>query len=256
MTSEVLPASNMTALALHVEAADRSEALIAEMPFAGEGELVIQRICSGTAFGKLKFGNAPAVARYEVDTDAGLVELAGTEDKFDWASYFTFVQVVSPIAFSEVAERVDAATNAVPGGSAFPRGGRLIGQLLGSDSAMAVGFEIEGTMELPILIQAVGSSLASQNLLGAATDLKLELFEIPSTGEPVALAQNTDWSASVNDSTISWEDAFAQTGARSPHSQTGEARILVMLGAGRYVAVLSSSTGSTGTAMFEVFDAR
>jgi hypothetical protein len=71
------------------------------------------------------------------------------------------------------------------------------------------------------------------------------------------LASNDDWESASNDATITLEDAVLQTGAVGTLTPNGgEARILRMLGAGKYVAVLRSLSGRVGTAMLEVYDAR
>lgn len=255
--SEEIPSSNMTKVALRVEAAADTKALVAGLPIAGDGEIVMQLEGLGSFFEALSFGLPYSAIRYEIDSDAGFLEILGSSSTTDWADYFSFSEVAGVGALSEAAGRIEYGANTVSGSSAYPRGAQAMGQLLGSDSAIVVGFEIEGSFTLPILLQGSGPSLTRNSANGLSDDLRIRLYEIGENGGTSLVAENSDWTVWTNEATITLEDAISKGNARPNLSDAGgEARILVMLGEGRYVAVLKSDSGSTGTAMLEVLDAR
>ncbi|EDY83457.1 Fibronectin type III domain protein [Verrucomicrobiia bacterium DG1235] len=257
IVSDTLPSSNMTTVALRVEAESWTEAFLAEIPLAGDGEIVLQREGFGEEFSRLDFGGRYPVSRYDLDTDAGHGRLIGSAPSSDWWDYFSFDEVVASGAFSEVAEGIDYAASAQGAGGAYPRGARAMGQLLGAESAIIVGFEVAGEVELPVLLQGVGASLGRKRVSDVAGSLKLEVYEILDEGSASLLAVNADWQIATNSGEITVDDVIGQTGATAQLSEDGgEARLLLMLGKGRFVAVLRSETGAMGSAMLEVFDAR
>jgi hypothetical protein len=244
-------------VALHVEAAPDTKAFEARIPLAGDGDVVLQRESSGGRFAEMSFGSRYPVSRYRCDSNAGEFELLGEGQATDWNSYFSFDEIKGGDGFGLDNLRVTYAAKSINGGAAFPRGARAMGQLLDADSAMVVGFEIGGDIELPVLLQAVGTSIDSGYIAERASDLELELYKVGDGGELNLLASNRDWRNASNSSTITLGDAMAQTGAIDTLSASGgEARFLGMLGNGKYVAVLRSQNGSIGTAMLEVYDAR
>ncbi len=256
-TSEPIPSANFTSVALHVEASSDTRVFEAKIPLAGDGEVVVQRDSASERFSAMSFGSRYPVSRYKLDSDAGMIELLGESDSLDVNAYFSMDEAVGGSGLDLSREHLTYSARSLDGGSAFPRGARAMGQLLESGSKMVVGFEIVGDIELPVLLQAVGDSIDSGYVADRASGLKLELFEIQDVDTLQLIGSNTDWNAWVNASTIEIEDAISKTGAVSSLSAGGgEARMLLMLGEGRYVAVLSRATGSVGTAMLEVYDAR
>ncbi len=256
-TSELIPSANFTSVALHVEASPDTRVFEAKIPLAGDGEVVVQRDSASERFSAMSFGSRYPVSRYKLDSDAGAIELLGESDALDMNSYFLMDGAVGGSGLDLSREHLTYSARSLDGGSAFPRGARAMGQLLDSGSKMVVGFEIAGAIELPVLLQAVGDSIDPGYVAERASGLKLELYEIQDVDTLQLIGSNSDWSAWVNASTIDVEDAISKTGAVSSLSaEGGEARMLLMLGEGRYVAVLSSATGSVGTAMLEVYDAR
>ncbi len=256
-TSELIPSANMTSVALHVEASATTKAFQASIPLAGDGDVVLQREAAGGRFAEMSFGSRYPVSRYRLDSDAGELELLGESAALDMNSYFLMDEAVGGSGLELSREHLTYSARSLDGGSAFPRGARAMGQLLDSGAKMVVGFEIAGAIELPVLLQAVGDSIDPGYVAERASGLKLELYEIQDVDTLQLIGSNSDWSVWVNASTIDVEDAISKTGAVSPLSaEGGEARMLLMLGEGRYVAVLKSSSGSVGTAMLEVYDAR
>ncbi|MDQ8182898.1 beta-propeller fold lactonase family protein [Pelagicoccus sp. SDUM812005] len=256
-TSELIPSAYLKSVALHVEASPDTKALEAKIPLAGDGEILLQREAAGGRFGEMSFGARYPVSHYRLDSDAGAFELLGEESGLDWNSYFQLDEAKGGVAFDLSREHIAYAASGLGEGNAFPRGARAMGQLLDADAAIVVGFEIERGMELPILLQAVGSSIDAAYETSRATDLELVLYEIGEGNVLRLVASKSDAATAEGDATITLEDAVLQTGAVAELSPDGsEARILTMLGSGRYVAVLSSATGSVGTAMLEIYDAR
>ncbi len=256
-TSETIPSGNFTSVALHVEADPGTKAFQVNVPLAGEGEIVLQRETVSERFSEMTFGSRYPVSRYNIDSDAGVFVLLGAGDVSDWNSHYLIDEAAGNGGFDMLNEHVSYAASAVGDGTAYPRGARAMGQLLNSDSAIVVGFEIEGNIELPVLLQAAGESIDSRYPTSGANGLEITLFEINGGDSLNQLVSNSNWATALNTSTISWEDAIEQTDAIEELSTNGgEARILRMLVAGRYVAVLTSTSGSIGTAVLEVFDAR
>ncbi len=254
-TSEQIPSANLTAVALRVESSGYGTGFFAGFDLAGKGEMGMQYAGKGTAFQKLDFGKKHPSGRYEMDTDGNEFRYAGSVSNQDWESYFSMRTADAELSFSSSADRLEYAAWSLDSSTAYSRGGRVLGELLNSESAIVFGFEIEGEMELPILIQGVGKSLADHAVADWAGDLKLELYEV--SGEADRLAVNADWRVWTNETAITLDDAIVQTNAIASLSESGgEARILISLGTGRYLAVLTSSTGKTGHAMLEVKDAR
>ncbi|MBD5779389.1 beta-propeller fold lactonase family protein [Pelagicoccus sp. NFK12] len=256
-TSELIPSANFTSVALHVEASGDTKAFESKIPLAGDGEIVLERNASGGRFSEMSFGALYPVARYSLNSDECEFELLGEGQPEDWNAYFLFDEARPGGGFDLSERHLLHAAASVDGSSAFPRGARVMGQLLAEDSAIVVGFEVGGAIELPVLLQGAGSSIDAGYVTSRADDLELGLYEISEAGELSLLASNDDWGSATNDATITLEDAVSQTGAVGTLSTSGgEARILRMLGAGKYVAVLRSNSGSIGTAMLEVYDAR
>lgn len=255
--SELVPSANMTSVALHLEGALDTKVFEASIPLAGDGEIVLQRESTSEAFSGMTFGSRYPTSRYRLDSDVGGLELLGESASTDWRTYYLFDEAAGGEGFDLTNEHIAYAAYSLTGSSAFPRGARAMGQLLDHESAIVVGFEIEGDIELPVLIQAVGASIDARYGSTRAAGLELRLYEILETDSLSLLESNMDWSTSVNASTVSIEDALARTGGVSALSgDGGEARVLLMLAEGKYVVVLSSATGSVGTVALEVFDAR
>ncbi|MDQ8185178.1 beta-propeller fold lactonase family protein [Pelagicoccus sp. SDUM812002] len=256
-TSDLIPSANMTSVALYLEAAADTKVFEAKIPLAGDGEVVLQREASGGRFGVMNFGSRYPVSRYRLDSDAGELELLGEAQSTDWNSYYKFNEAAGGVGLNFNSDHIAYAAQSMDGGSAYPRGARAMGQLLSPESVIVIGFEIEGEIELPILLQGVGSSINAGYDSERAANLKVELFELSGTGALALLASNEDWMTAQNETTISLDNAMGKTGALVLSSTGGiEVRLLRMLGSGRYVAVLRSASGDLGTAALEVYDAR
>ena len=111
------------------------------------------------------------------------------------------------------------------------------------DSLLIAGFVISGEESKPVLIRAVGPTLATLGVAGALASPKLELFR-----DGVALAVNSGIAANrtVIDAAGLRAGAFVLGGA--------DAAILTTLAPGSYTAQVSSATSALGVALVEVYD--
>ncbi|MBK1878668.1 beta-propeller fold lactonase family protein [Pelagicoccus mobilis] len=256
-TTDLIPESNMTSFALRVEAERFTKAFCAGISLAGDGEIVLQLEGAGTEFEKLNFGRRYPSARYDLDSDTSQFSSIGEVPEMDWDTHFSLAEVLGANGFDENSENVRYAAKSISGGRAYPRGGRALGQLLAGDSVISVGFDIEGEIEIPVLIQGVGETLERKGVSPTAENLQVTLYEVPESGAPFVLASNDNWQDWPTETSVTVEDAVSQTGATAQLAGNGEeARILLMLGSGRYVVILESLSGSIGSASLEVFDAR
>jgi hypothetical protein len=115
------------------------------------------------------------------------------------------------------------------------------------DSVAIAGFVISGEESKPVLIRAVGPTLAAApfNLAGALTSPRLELFR----GQ-TSLAVNTGIAANR----LAIDAAGQQAGAFALGSSGADAAILTTLAPGAYTAVVSSTSNTAGVALIEVYD--
>lgn len=115
------------------------------------------------------------------------------------------------------------------------------------DNVAIAGFVISGEQSKPVLIRAVGPTLASApfNVAGALASPRLELFR----GQ-TSLRVNTGIAADR----IAIDAAGAQAGAFTLGASGADAAILTTLAPGNYTAVVSSTTAAAGVALVEVYD--
>ncbi|MEN9635203.1 MAG: Choline-sulfatase [Verrucomicrobiota bacterium] len=105
------------------------------------------------------------------------------------------------------------------------------------------GFVLSGTTAQPMLIRAVGPSLATFNVSGALADPRLQLFL-----ENTEIANNDSWRVA---------DAATMTAAGSFPLTAGskDAAIVASLLPGSYTAPVTASDSGTGVALLEVYEA-
>lgn len=127
----------------------------------------------------------------------------------------------------------------------------ILTDLTASTADFTMGTVIGGTNTTgnkPLLIRAVGPSLAQLNVPGALADSKLELF----AGQ-IVIASNDDW---AGDAALA--SAFAQVGAFVfTGVDSKDAAIFTSLAprAGGYTVRVSGATGATGRVIAELYDA-
>ena len=117
------------------------------------------------------------------------------------------------------------------------------------DQVAIAGFVITGEESKPVLIRAVGPSLAGFGVPGAVAAPVLELFQ---SGQPTALARNTGWSIGGSAPTLA--AAAARVGAFPLDTGTADAALLTTLAPGAYSAVISSADARAGVGLVEVYD--
>ena len=103
------------------------------------------------------------------------------------------------------------------------------------------GVIIAGDTPKRVVLRAIGPSLATAGVSGALPDPTLSLHD--STG--ATIASNDNWRTDPGE--------VAATGLAP--SDDFEAAIVTTLAPGAYTAVVSDAGGSTGVALFEIYDA-
>jgi outer membrane protein assembly factor BamB len=117
---------------------------------------------------------------------------------------------------------------------------------------LTVGFALAGNGEKPILIRAIGPSLASFGVTGALADPQLQLF---SGANLVATNDNWATPASGGASQAALAAAFAATGAFSLSPASLDAAVLRTVSPGSYTAqIAGSGSAPTGLALAEIYD--
>ena len=115
------------------------------------------------------------------------------------------------------------------------------------DSQAIAGFVISGEESKPVLIRAVGPTLGAApfNVTGVLASPRLELFR-----GSTSLLVNT----SIAANRVAIDAAGQQAGGFALGSSGADAAILTTLAPGAYTAVVSSTTGTAGVALVEVYD--
>ena len=116
----------------------------------------------------------------------------------------------------------------------------------GSQTLIA-GFGLSGAGAKPLLIRAIGPTLAQFGVPGAMADTRLELHTAIG-GQDALVAANSHWGG-----TTALATAFSQLGAFPLTSGSFDSALLSTLAAGTDTAV---TTGSGGIALVEIYDAQ
>lgn len=117
------------------------------------------------------------------------------------------------------------------------------------DAVTIAGFVISGQNSKPVLIRAIGPTLAVFGVTTQLTAPKLELFR---SGSSTAIATNTGWTTSGNTAAIT--AATLQAGAFALSTTAADSVIFATLAPGAYTAVISSANNTPGVALAEVYD--
>ena len=114
---------------------------------------------------------------------------------------------------------------------------------------LIVGFALAGSPDKPLLLRAIGPSLASFGLAGVLADPRLQLFS-----GPTVLAANDNWATSVaGDTPAALAAAFAAAGAFPLDAASRDAALVRPMGPGTYTAQVSGP-GAAGLALAELYD--
>jgi hypothetical protein len=114
-----------------------------------------------------------------------------------------------------------------------------------ADRTLVAGFVVAGTGTKPLLVRAVGPTLANFGVTNALADPSLEIMR-----GSVSVAANNDWGNSAALAALATQvGAFALTpGSRDAAVQTS-------LVPGTYTAVVGGGTATLGSALIEIYDA-
>lgn len=116
---------------------------------------------------------------------------------------------------------------------------------------LITGFVLAGSAPKPLLVRAVGPTLASLGVPGPLPDPILELHT-PLDGADTVIARNDNWAAAPNAALIA--AAAAATGAFALPADSLDAALLVTAAPRPHSALLGSGTGTHGLALVEVYD--
>jgi sugar lactone lactonase YvrE len=116
----------------------------------------------------------------------------------------------------------------------------------GSNIAIA-GFVISGTESKPVLIRAIGPTLAAFGITSALGNPKLELFR-----GSTSIATNTVWATGGNTAAV--VAATTQAGGFPLAAASADSVIFTTLPPGNYTAQVSAASGAAGVALIEVYD--
>ena len=119
---------------------------------------------------------------------------------------------------------------------------------IGAGDVMIAGFVITGTTSKPILIRAVGPTLAAFGVAGAIANPKLELYR-----GNTKITENDDWASTISPSDVA--AAATRTGAFALGATSKDSALLSVLPPGAYTAQVSGVGVTGGVALVEVYDA-
>lgn len=125
------------------------------------------------------------------------------------------------------------------------------GQAGAESDAMIAGFVVTGSAPQPVLIRAIGPTLAGFGLTGALADSRLTLFR-----DTTKIAENDDWGLSADAAAIA--QAAIRVGAFALPGGSKDAVLLATLAPGAYSAQVGAGTAAAsarGVALIEVYDA-
>lgn len=115
------------------------------------------------------------------------------------------------------------------------------------DRTMVAGFVIRGSGTKPLLIRAVGPTLANFGVAGALSDPSLTILN--NNASTSATAVNNDWNNSAALSSVA-----AQVGAFPLNAGSRDSALTVSLAPGTYSAAVGGGAAALATALLEVYD--
>lgn len=113
---------------------------------------------------------------------------------------------------------------------------------------LIVGFVVTGSPDQPLLLRAIGPTLASFGVSGFLADPRLEL-----RSGSTLLAANDDWGTPSTGTSAALASASAASGAFALPAGSLDAALLQALPAGSYTAQVAGASG-TGLALAELYD--
>jgi hypothetical protein len=162
--------------------------------------------------------------------------------------------LVTSLATGPFTAQVPGATGGVVLVEAYDTGPAAGGRLVNvsarnrvgtGDDILIAGFTISGTGNKPLLIRAVGPTLAAFGVGGILADPKLEIYN----AQGVKVTENDTWSAGL-------ATTFGSVGAFPLAAGSRDAALLTSLPPGSYTAQIRGSDGGTGEALVEIYELR
>lgn len=189
---------------------------------------------SGSSELKATFARLGAFPLADTSLDAALLRVLNPQP------YTVIVSGTPGVALAEI---YDADTSNSPAGRLANVSARARAEP--GDGVLIVGFVVSGDSPLPVLIRAVGPSLASAGVSGALADPQLYLFR-----GPVPLKYNDDWAGDPRLVAV-----FSATGASNFVSvNSKDAAIFSTLSPGAYTAIVFGVGDTSGVALAEVYE--
>jgi hypothetical protein len=111
-------------------------------------------------------------------------------------------------------------------------------------NVLTVGFVIEGSSSMTVLIRAIGSTLAEFSVGGPLADPQLTVFD----SNQGVVGFNQGWGGSTE-----LQAVFNEVSAFPLPATSKDSAIVVALPPGAYTAQVSSASGSTGIALLKVY---
>jgi len=113
------------------------------------------------------------------------------------------------------------------------------------DRTLVAGFVVSGTGTKPLLVRAIGPSLANFGVANPLADPSLNILSRTST----VVATNNDWGNSAALATL-----FGQVGAFALTPGSRDAAVQASLTPGMYTTVVGGGTATPGAALVEIYD--
>jgi hypothetical protein len=124
----------------------------------------------------------------------------------------------------------------------------LLGFSGSGESALILGFAIDGAVGRQVLIRAIGPALAAFNVPAPLAHPKITLHAANGS----VIAANDDWRASGEPDVIA--NSATATGAFPLPTANANAAVLTWLYPGTYSAEVTGADGGTGNALIEIYD--
>jgi len=162
--------------------------------------------------------------------------------------------LVAPLAPDAFTAQVPGTTGGVVLVEAYDTGPAIGGRLVNvsarnrvgtGDDILIAGFTISGSGNKPLLIRAVGPTLAAFGVGGTLADPKLEIYN----AQGVKVTENDTWTAGL-------ATTFASVAAFPLSAGSRDAALLTSLPPGSYTAQIRGSDGGTGEALVELYELR
>jgi len=162
--------------------------------------------------------------------------------------------LVAPLAPDAFTAQVPGTTGGVVLVEAYDTGPATGGRLVNvsarnrvgtGDDILIAGFTISGSGNKPLLIRAVGPTLAAFGVGGTLADPKLEIYN----AQGVKVTENDTWTAGL-------ATTFASVAAFPLSAGSRDAALLTSLPPGSYTAQIRGSDGGTGEALVELYELR